>query len=926
MLARLADYVARNAVVVIVAWIVVVAAVHLAAPPWDRITHDGDFAYLPPHCPSVVGERWMTEAFPRQRGRSQVVVAIVRADGPMTNDDIQVAYDVARRVRNLFAASRLAEARRLAPQMLAAPSDESTDDEHAGESHYARSLDQAHEALVDALELDQKLVEYWDQRVAARSEVAPLRPPRLAEIYHNLALLESLRGNPDQAAAYRAVSVELSPGLRDAGDQVLPLGAETLPLVDNWTWRESYFGDKLISRDKSVRLVLLQLTNEFMAVDNIRIVEQIESAIAPAYEQIEQRTVPGLSIVLSGSAAVGADLLRSAAASIRHTELFTVLLVVLILALVYRSPLLVAVPILTIVMSLVLATGLVALLTGLSGVPGFGWWSLKVFSTTKIFIVVILFGAGTDYCLFLVARYREELLEGLTHERAVAAAVVHVGDALAASALTTVVGLSMMFFADFGKYRHSGPVIGLCLAVTLVTCVTFTPALMRLLGSWLFWPAKITARSHAAPGSPPTRLAGSPPNRRVWHLLAQWITRRPGLILIGSVLLLLPAAARGVWTGSEVTYDILSGLPAGCPSRHGAELLSRHFPVGESGPVSVLVLHEQGQFETPDGRDRIRQLSAELHLPGVRTVRSAEDPLGDFEPGEKPGILSDRGRALRILRAHPRTRAIFVAESPSLAGQVARFELILDRDPFSRAAIEVVDGVQRHLEQLTRDPSSFWYQAQFAMTGTTAAIRDLRQVTRRDNVIIQCLVVLAVLAVLLFILRRPVVCAYMMLSVLFSYFVTLGLVTLFFSVSYGESYHGLDWKVPLFLFVILVAIGQDYNVYLATRVFEEQARIGPFAGLRRAVVQTGGIITSCGIIMAGTFLSMTSAAWSSILPESVAHLVQPAFGPTRGVVELGFALALGVLLDTFVVRPILLPSFLALICRRAARRGRVLRK
>ena len=276
-----------------------------------------------------------------------------------------------------------------------------------------------------------------------------------------------------------------------------------------------------------------------------------------------------------------------------------------------------------------------------------------------------------------------------------------------------------------------------------------------------------------------------------------------------------------------------------------------------------------------------------------------------------------------MLRAHPRTKAIFVAQTPDLTGHVARFELILEHDPFSLAAIEVVDGVQQQLHELTQAPTSFWHSAQFALTGTTAGIRDLRQVTRRDNVRIQVLVVLAVLVVLVLILRRPLVCGYMMLSVLFSYYVTLGIAVLFFSLCYGDSYQGLDWKVPLFLFVILVAVGQDYNVYLATRVFEEQDRIGPIAGLRRAVVRTGGIITSCGVIMAGTFLSMTSAAWSLVLPPSIAAWIQPTFGPTRGIVEMGFALALGVLLDTMIVRPILLPAFLALLSKWNLRRRRV---
>ncbi len=663
---------------------------------------------------------------------------------------------------------------------------------------------------------------------------------------------------------------------------------QSLPILDVWTHRTPVVGRKLRSRDRQSVLVVLQLATEFMATENIGLLQTVREKLAAARAEAP----PGLALGITGSAAIGGDMLTSAAESIRSTETFAVLLVVIILLVVYRAPLLVVVPLLCIVASISVATDLVAVVADVARQSTMEAWQFKIFKTTRIFVVVILYGAGTDYCLFLIARYKEELARGLSQPDAVARALSQVADALVASALTTVVGLATMAFADFGKFSSSGPAIAVCLLIALLACVTLAPALLMALGRVVFWPF-----GAPAPVGQETVLRRRAAWRRnVWPTAARQILARPGLILTASLLLMLPFA----WKGQSVriTYDLLGELQRRRPSVVGTALLRRHFPAGETGPLTVLALKPSGGFDSTKGERNIALLTKTLYeIDGVTAVRSLAEPLGD-----KPGYLqpfSKAGLMKLAAKRHAITKARFVAQVPEWKGHVARFDLILAEDPFSPEAQAVLDHVDARLSARASTVDSAWHDVQFEFVGTTAAIRDLKDVTESDRHLIQKLAVIAVLGVLILVLRRPLICLYLIFSVLLSYFVTIGATQLFFEWLYAESFSGLDWKVPIFLFVILIAVGEDYNIYLTTRVFEEQRRRGPTEGLREAIIQTGGIITSCGVIMAGTFVSMM-------------------FGSLRGMLELGFALSLGVLLDTFLVRTFLVPSFLAILARRTA--------
>ena len=651
--------------------------------------------------------------------------------------------------------------------------------------------------------------------------------------------------------------------------------APELGIVDVWTEKTPVVGSQLRSADGRAGRVVVRLTNEFMATDNIRVLSEVKRLVA----EHQPDAPPGLQIGVTGSAAIGGDMLTAAAESVANTHYTTILLVTIALLAIYRSVWLALVPLAAIGVAATTSLDLLALLAHGSQLHPDAWPVIRVFTTTKIFVIVLLFGAGTDFCLFLTARFREQRAAGLDGREAVASALANVGVALVASALTTIVGLVMMGFAQFGKFTYSGPSIAVCLAVTLLACLTLVPALL-------------STRLGAAVGRGPAQQSLRWQN--FWERLAEAILRRPGTILLVSMLLAAPLA----WVGWSVgvTYDLLGELSPERTSRQGTALLRRHFPSGEVGPLVVFAQHPAGDLESMDGQIRIAELAKPLDdLKDIAQVRSLYRPTG--APPGAVSIFSAQGLQELAAPGSPLTKAAFVAQTGALAGKVTRLFLILHVDPFSAEAMDICSEVEGVLHQLASDPASPWHGATFELAGTTAGLRDLKRVTLADRSLIQVLVTVAVLAVIVVLLKRPFICLYLILTVLLSYFVTMGISDLFFHAMRGDAYAGLDWKAPLFLFVILVAVGQDYNIYLVSRVLEEQRTHGAREGLRRAIVQTGGIITSCGVIMAGTFISMTTAE-------------------LHGMVELGFALSLGILLDTFIVRTVLVPAFLALLARR----------
>ena len=889
---------------VLLAWIVVATVLILIAPRWRDIALDGDFDYLPSDKNSVEAGRLLDDAFQGQRSRSEIVLVLGRDDGELAPNDSIVGLDLLRRLHHRMGEVcwKIAVSRHGYEQGAI---DQSGD---AGPW-----LTRALESFSRSIEIDERFYEAIAEQVPDREPT--LTEPRMAIAYWDRAQLLEKTGDPDGAFANDFQdALVLVPDIQAIAE---PIGDRDLDawmeMMDVLSWNDSVIGSQLT--EPGARLTVLRLQSELAATSNIRTVESLRELVHDVRQYSMGWAEPGLRLEMTGSAAIGGETLIAARDAIRYTESITVLMILIILASVYRAPLLVAVPMISIGFAVVVSMSLVSFLAKLSLDEVIPWLDVRIFTTSRIFIVVILFGAGTDYCLFLIARLREEAQKS-AWPKACRDALSGVTGALLGSALTTVVGLAMLWIAQFGKFHYSGPIIAICLLVGLLICTTLTPALLRALGPKVFWPINVQSE----PEQSVTLLGGNSASQStalgggLWSWIALMITRWPWMALgFGLVLLAIPGGY-GFLRESDVTYDLSSELSSNSESRRGYKFLSRHFETGEINPVTVLMVRPD-PVPREDFEKQIRTLSVALYSEeGVQTVRTFSDPLGDFPPDREMSILDSDSWTRRALQQHRIAENHFFSTNPQLQHRLARLDVIVRGDPFSIETAGLVNSLTETLRAKASDASSPWNGSQVLLAGTTPSINDLRTVTMEDNRRIKYAVVIAVFAVLLLVIRRVGLCLYLIGTVLLSYYATLGLTMLFFKQVYGPEYVGLDWKLPLFLFVILVAVGQDYNVYLVTRILQEQRNLGWRIALRRAVSRTGGIITACGLVMAATFFSMTASAWLPPIANFLGFESSSGVG-LRGIIELGFALGLGVLIDTFYVRTILVPSFVTLTGR-----------
>jgi RND superfamily putative drug exporter len=539
------------------------------------------------------------------------------------------------------------------------------------------------------------------------------------------------------------------------------------------------------------------------------VVEALRADIKPVAE------ANGLTHYVTGPGGLLGDLFGAFGTLDSSLLLTTLGVVALILIVVYRSPILWIIPLLSALFALSTAGGIVYILAKHN--------IIDVDGQSQGILSVLVIGAATDYALLLIARYREELHLHESRFDAMKAAYKGVWEPILASGSTVSISLLILLFSQLTNTAGLGPIGAIGVVCSMITILTLLPALLLVFGRWIFWPRRplFDGDDHVMSG--------------MWSKVGNTIGKNPrkAWMISASVLLIFAFASTTLKADGIGTVDTFTGKPE---SVVGQKLLETHFPGGQGDPTQIVV-----------SQDKLDELAMRLSsAPGVTNVAPQMDPTN-------PSAVH-------------------------VVGGKAILNVTLDKAPDSVEAGNDIPKI-RQIAHAT-DASSL-------VGGTSAVYFDVRTANNRDNKTI-IPIILFVITLILGLLLRSILSAIVLLgTVVLSYFATLGVCALVFNHIFGFA--GGDNSFPLFAFIFLVALGIDYNIFLMTRVREESQKIGTRAGVIKGVTVTGAVITSAGIVLAATFAVL------GLLP-----LVPLA--------ELGFAVAFGVLLDTIIVRSILVPA------------------
>ncbi|MFH0065848.1 MMPL family transporter [Peribacillus sp. NPDC056705] len=531
-----------------------------------------------------------------------------------------------------------------------------------------------------------------------------------------------------------------------------------------------------------------------------------------------------LSLRVTGPVGISVDATGLFSGADFKLLLATVILVLVVLLLIYRSPLLAIIPL--------IGVGFAYIVT--SPILGFmadhGW--ITVDSQAISIMTVLLFGAGTDYCLFLISHYRSELRNHESKRKAMIAAFKDSSGAIAMSGLTIVISLITLLVAKYGAYHRFAVPFSLSIFIMMLAALTLVPALLSVFGRASFFP--IVPRTPEMEG-------------RIGKWIGHIVTTRPWTVIL--TCLIIFSVLAGYSSQIKYSYDILSSFPEDMNSREGYSVISDSYSPGELAPATVVI--------DTDGED----VDLAQALEGMNIVESVADP-----------VTSKSNKDLQS------------------------YEVTFNLNPYAFEAIDSIPEIRKMAERELKAANISSVDEKVWIGGQTATQFDKRDTVKSDEFMIIPIIIVLISLLLLAYLRSVTAMVYLMGTVILSFFAAMGLGWIILHHFMGVD--AIEGTIPLYSFVFLVALGEDYNIFMVSSIWRKKETMPIKQAIRKGVAETSGVITSAGIILAATFSVLATL-------------------PIQVLVQFGLITALGVLMDTFIVRPFLVPAITALLGRLA---------
>lgn len=463
----------------------------------------------------------------------------------------------------------------------------------------------------------------------------------------------------------------------------------------------------------------------------------------------------------------------------------------------------------------------------------FGWFTVE--SQALSIMSVLLFAVVTDYSLLIFSRYREELRQHESAHGAMRETMKHVKEPIFFSGSTIVLGVATLFVSLYEPYRNFAPAFVIAAGTMLIAGLTLLPALFAVIGRKAFWPVI------------PKYGEQVKEKKTMWEKVAHTVTKRPKIFMIPITFLLL----LGTWnvTNIKETFDLIDSFPEDLSSRVGYERLSDSFSPGSLAPSTLLFVSENELDE--DGLKYAIEKISEKE--GIENISVTGNPLSEDKHG-------------------------------------AKFTLTFEGNPYDVKVFDTILELREESPEILKDAGL--EDAQLHIAGESAKNTDLRHIDKRDTTLVMILMTILITVMLGLQTRSVIAPIYMIGTILLSYAATLGLAIFLFKLFLGLE--AVSYRIPLYSFVFLIALGVDYSIMLIARIREEMNDTIFEKAVRRGLEKTGGVISSAGTILAATFLVLATM-------------------PIYELKLFGFIMALGILIDTFIVRPLLIPAILVLL-------------